>query len=103
MPDQWLVDAGKLVFHTVGDTGGVNDGAAQQTLIAHAMQAQVQAVADSDKPAFSTTSVTSFTSTARAATTRGSSTSRTSITSRTYSQSQATTTATSARATTTPQ
>jgi hypothetical protein len=52
MPDQWIVDAGKLVFHTVGDTGGVNDGAAQQTLIAHAMQAQVEAVADSDKPAF---------------------------------------------------
>jgi hypothetical protein len=52
MPDQWILDAGKLVFHTVGDTGGVNDGAAQQTLIAHAMQAQVEAVADSDKPAF---------------------------------------------------
>ena len=52
MPDQWIMDAGKIVFHTVGDTGGVNDGAAQQTLIAHAMQAQVEAVADSAKPAF---------------------------------------------------
>jgi hypothetical protein len=52
MPDQWIVDAGKLVFHMVGDTGGVNDGAAQQKLIAEAMQAQVAAVADGDKPAF---------------------------------------------------
>src|SRR5437764_785126 len=30
--------AKKIVFHTVGDTGGIRDGAAQQTLIAEAMQ-----------------------------------------------------------------
>jgi 3',5'-cyclic AMP phosphodiesterase CpdA len=52
MPDQWIMDAGKIIFHTVGDTGGVNDGAAQQTLVAHSMQAQVEAAPASDKPAF---------------------------------------------------
>jgi len=34
-----IKNAKKLVFHTVGDTGGVRDGAAQQTLIAEAMEA----------------------------------------------------------------
>jgi hypothetical protein len=34
-----IKSAKKLVFHTVGDTGGVRDGAAQQTLIAEAMEA----------------------------------------------------------------
>jgi hypothetical protein len=34
-----LKNAKKLVFHAVGDTGGVRDGAAQQTLIAEAMEA----------------------------------------------------------------
>ncbi len=33
-----IKNAKKLVFHTVGDTGGVRDGAAQQTLIAEAME-----------------------------------------------------------------
>jgi hypothetical protein len=33
-----IKSAKKLVFHTVGDTGGVRDGAAQQTLIAEAME-----------------------------------------------------------------
>jgi len=31
-------NAKKLIFHTVGDTGGIRDGAAQQTLIAEAME-----------------------------------------------------------------
>src|SRR5215467_13369823 len=34
-----IKNAKKLVFHTVGDTGGIRDGAAQQTLIAEAMEA----------------------------------------------------------------
>jgi hypothetical protein len=52
MPDQWIADAGKIVFHSVGDTGGVSDGAVQQTSIAHVMQAQVDAAAATEKPAF---------------------------------------------------
>jgi hypothetical protein len=31
--------AKQIVFHTVGDTGGIRDGAAQQTLVAEAMEA----------------------------------------------------------------
>jgi hypothetical protein len=31
MPDDAIVAAGKMVFHAVGDTGGVNDGAIVQT------------------------------------------------------------------------
>jgi hypothetical protein len=33
-----IKSAKKVVFHTVGDSGGVRDGAAQQTLIAEAME-----------------------------------------------------------------
>ena len=36
---QAVKDAKKIVFHTVGDTGGVRDGAAQQTVIAETMEA----------------------------------------------------------------
>jgi hypothetical protein len=41
-----------MVFHAVGDTGGVNDGAIVQTAVAHQMEAQVDAAADPEKPAF---------------------------------------------------
>ena len=34
-----IKNAKKLVFHTVGDTGGIRDGAAQETFIAEAMEA----------------------------------------------------------------
>ena len=43
--------AKKLVFHAVGDTGGVRDGAAQQTLIAEAMEADF-ATDRGNRPAF---------------------------------------------------
>jgi hypothetical protein len=52
MPDDAIVAAGKMVFHAVGDTGGVNDGAIVQTAVAHQMEAQVDAAADAEKPAF---------------------------------------------------
>jgi hypothetical protein len=44
-------DAKKVVFHTVGDTGGVRDGAAQETLIAEAMEADFKGN-QTDRPAF---------------------------------------------------
>jgi hypothetical protein len=46
-----MKNANKLVFHSVGDTGGVRDGAAQQTLIAEAMEADFSGDT-SDHPAF---------------------------------------------------
>ena len=46
-----IKNAKKLVFHTVGDTGGVRDGAAQQTLIAEAMEGDFSGDA-SGHPAF---------------------------------------------------
>jgi hypothetical protein len=44
--------AKKLVFHTVGDTGGVRDGAGQETLIADAMEADFLSANRGDHPAF---------------------------------------------------
>jgi hypothetical protein len=44
-------NAKRIVFHTVGDTGGVRDGAAQQTLIAEAMEADFSG-GRGDHPAF---------------------------------------------------
>jgi hypothetical protein len=52
MPDDWITKAGQIVFHTVGDTGGINDGAVVQTAIAEQMEAQVEAAGDAEKPAF---------------------------------------------------
>jgi len=47
-----ITDAGKLVFHFVGDTGGVNGTEAQEA-IAHAMEGQIQhAATPADRPAF---------------------------------------------------
>ena len=46
-----IKNAKKLVFHTVGDTGGIRDGAAQQTLIAEAMEADFSGDR-ADHPAF---------------------------------------------------
>ena len=44
-------NAGKLVFHCVGDVGGVN-GTATQEAIAVAMEDQLKAAADKDRPRF---------------------------------------------------
>jgi hypothetical protein len=46
-----IAAAGKLVFHTVGDTGGIH-GTDVQEAISHEMEAQYDAAADDDKPAF---------------------------------------------------
>lgn len=46
-----IKNAKQIVFHTVGDTGGIRDGAAQQTLIAEAMEADFTAKGG-DPPAF---------------------------------------------------
>jgi hypothetical protein len=46
-----IKSAKKLVFHTVGDSGGIRDGAAQQTLIAEAMEADFSGDRG-DHPAF---------------------------------------------------
>jgi hypothetical protein len=46
-----IQNAKKLVFHTVGDTGGIRDGAAQETLIAEAMEADFSGDRG-DHPAF---------------------------------------------------
>jgi hypothetical protein len=43
--------AGKLVFHSVGDVGGVN-GTATEEAVANAMEDQVKQAADADRPAF---------------------------------------------------
>jgi 3',5'-cyclic AMP phosphodiesterase CpdA len=47
-----ILDAGKLVFHTVGDTGGIKGEEAQEA-VAHAMEAQIQqAASPADRPTF---------------------------------------------------
>jgi predicted phosphodiesterase len=46
-----LEQAGKIVFHCVGDTGGIH-GTATQEAIAHAMETQIQSAAAPDRPAF---------------------------------------------------
>jgi hypothetical protein len=47
-----FADAGKLVFHSVGDTGGINGTEAQEA-VAHAMEDQIQyAGSPSDRAAF---------------------------------------------------
>jgi hypothetical protein len=46
-----IKSAKKIVFHTVGDTGGIRDGAAQQTLIAEAMETDFSGNR-TDHPAF---------------------------------------------------
>lgn len=43
--------AGRLVFHSVGDTGGVN-GTQMQEAVAVAMEAQITASGEGDRPAF---------------------------------------------------
>jgi 3',5'-cyclic AMP phosphodiesterase CpdA len=50
--DPEIEQAGKLVFHCVGDTGGINDGSVVQTAIAERMEAQIQNAAEPDKPRF---------------------------------------------------
>lgn len=53
-PDEMkrILDAGRLVFHAVGDSGAVNGGEAQEA-IAHAMEAQIQQAAEpANRPAF---------------------------------------------------
>jgi len=52
MPDDWIVKAGKLVFHMVGDTGGINDASVVQDQIAGVMQDQVAAAPEDAVPAF---------------------------------------------------
>jgi hypothetical protein len=49
--EERIKQAGKLVFHCVGDTGGIH-GTATQEAIAHAMEAQIQSAAKADRPAF---------------------------------------------------
>lgn len=51
MPVDWIQEAGHLVLHMVGDTGGVH-GTDVQEDIAHQMEAQVEAASKEDKPAF---------------------------------------------------
>ena len=46
-----ITAAGKIVFHTVGDTGGVRDGGAQETVIAETMEADFTSNAG-ENPAF---------------------------------------------------
>src|SRR5207248_1651430 len=43
--------AGRLVFHSVGDTGGVN-GTATQEAVAAAMEDQIKNAPDGQRPAF---------------------------------------------------
>jgi hypothetical protein len=49
--EQRIIKSGRLVFHCVGDTGGVNGTQAQEA-VAHAMEAQIQSAAEADRPAF---------------------------------------------------
>jgi hypothetical protein len=51
MPDDAIQAAGKIVFHAVGDTGGVHGTDAQEA-IAEQMEAQVKAADEASKPAF---------------------------------------------------
>lgn len=46
-----IEDAGQLVFHMVGDTGGIH-GENAQDAIAHAMEAQIQDAAAPERPTF---------------------------------------------------
>src|SRR5215204_4040768 len=50
MPEDWIKEAGHIVFHTVGDTGGIYGPEAQEA-IADQMEAQVDAAPDQSKPA----------------------------------------------------
>jgi hypothetical protein len=49
--NQEATDAGKLVFHCVGDVGGVN-GTATQELVAEAMENQIKSASATDFPRF---------------------------------------------------
>jgi 3',5'-cyclic AMP phosphodiesterase CpdA len=49
--DQRIAQAGRLVFHAVGDTGGIH-GTDTQEAIAHAMEEQIQAAAPANRPTF---------------------------------------------------
>jgi hypothetical protein len=49
--EERILNAGKIVFHTVGDTGGVN-GTDTQDAIARQMEAQCAAATEAEKPAF---------------------------------------------------
>jgi 3',5'-cyclic AMP phosphodiesterase CpdA len=51
MPTDWIVQSGHVVFHTVGDTGGIH-GTETQIAVAERMESQVSAVPDAEKPAF---------------------------------------------------
>jgi len=44
--------AGKIIFHTVGDTGGIHDDAAVQSSLAAIMEKQITGAQDHDKPSF---------------------------------------------------
>jgi hypothetical protein len=46
-----IADAGKLVFHCLGDTGGIH-GTETQEAIAHVMETQIQSAAAPDRPCF---------------------------------------------------
>ena len=46
-----IADAGKLVFHMVGDTGGIHGEEAQEA-VAHAMEHQIQTASPPDRPTF---------------------------------------------------
>ena len=48
---QMAENAGKLVFHAVGDVGGVN-GTATEEAVATAMEEQLNSASDADRPAF---------------------------------------------------
>ncbi len=50
--DNSIQQSQQLVFHTVGDTGGIADGAVTQSEIAKAMEEQITSAADADKPIF---------------------------------------------------
>jgi hypothetical protein len=51
MADDWIQKAGKIVFHALGDTGGIH-GTDVEEAVAHQMEAQVEAAAEAEKPAF---------------------------------------------------
>jgi hypothetical protein len=48
---QRIEDNGKLIFHCVGDTGGIH-GTDTQEAVAHAMEAQIQSAQAADRPVF---------------------------------------------------
>lgn len=51
MADDWIVQAGKIIFHAAGDTGGIH-GTDSQEAIADAMQSQYETAPEAAKPAF---------------------------------------------------